>query len=217
MSAEKKNMYVVSYIPFLRNYDQQTSSESMPTDIIDRIKDVSVDACLWAIEDDLPVAIFAVERAKELCDHILWWCHGDVSNWFKCVVGEDNNRYVVALHPTIEMSVQRIKLAASMKDSDFNPDDYNYHVLYRPIAFSSKDCGTSNYQKIKSWLKKELIVKLVEIDILRAWDGSNNDMLEDNIYTIGKVDVAFDGYQQWISKFLSDVCISDLEKYKTLN
>jgi hypothetical protein len=101
----------------------------------------TVRACLWTRSEFGLTPVFAVERAREVLDHLIEWAEGDPSGWFRLQIVKTRHRYHVVLMPNLARSLERYRLARTItiRRRPARPDEYLF--LFHPLTFSAQDRG----------------------------------------------------------------------------
>lgn len=158
----KGMMVAISYCPlFYAPYVDIQKAEDIPLPDMDEVP--SVAACLWAIREDGNIApVFALERSKEVYDHMLAWAEEDTKKYLELSIVRRPDRYYVFVMPNLHNSAERLKSNYKLKyGKEFN---YDLQFLFRPLTFMSKSVGAipQVYDKIKK--QSSLFLGLTEYD-----------------------------------------------------
>ncbi len=113
---------ILSYVPLLRgfgtNYLGKAEVESFAQDIdmvMEDLPDGQAEACVWGQEDQLPIALLAMERAKEIVEHLREWSEGRPESWFHLLLRWRDDRYGMSLVPNLRKSSERWKIAFQLQ------------------------------------------------------------------------------------------------------
>lgn len=137
---------------------------------------------LWLKNDDKVNAIFIVEKAKAVYNHLIYWCQGDYANWFVYLYKQFEDGYCIAIHPNIRKSIERMKSNASaayghMFDKEMKD---KFTVIYRPLICIGTSLKTIN--DIPGFDKTKLTVGLIDLLDCQAQNFDNVYMLSDVKY-----------------------------------
>lgn len=194
------SVVVVSYFPGIKPSDLFISDVGVLKDVLGDVRDVEVRACLWGLSDGVPVAVLAVDGAKDLCDNMRWWSEGDPVKWFRVVVGEHNGRYAVAIHPKVDLSVERMRLNVAVHRPDVVWDDSKVDVFFCPVVFTSETVG--NFAKIKGYIGDQVKVGFIEVGDLERFGVVSGEVFEGFVHELGVCEVAGAEYGEWLEKVL---------------
>jgi len=120
------------------------------------------DGCLWAIENDQPVPVLILDRAKEVADHIQYWSEQRPSDWFNIYVKDRSNKYAVVLAPNLKKSLDRLRVATMMVHETTFPPGTEFITLFRPLSFVTGRAMAFNQLREKIYAQKSLHLYLLD-------------------------------------------------------
>jgi hypothetical protein len=187
----------------------------LPGAVIDpeRIKDmdipsdVHVEACLWTIDkqhDPIFAPVLVMERAKKVAYHLMEWTEGQPQGWFKIVITDNGSNYCVALFPNIDLSIERWKLGYRLShDGQEPPKDYQYEVLFQPLAFGA--AISDSYRNVKPHLNvSHMEIGLLDMSHINRTKPFDTDHTK--IIKLGRFEIAHhDLHKNWSDSFLVDL------------
>ena len=123
MSDSKMSMILFSYIPLLEG-EAGITIENPEFDEISRMMESvpsgAAEACIWVNDPDnhkkiSPILLY--DKAKEIVAHLNRWTEEKPTDWFNLHIKEKYGKYVIALIPRIDRSLQRHKIAYQLRKS----------------------------------------------------------------------------------------------------
>ena len=149
-------VFVIGYIPLL--YPNQLKfdrSQYLPGQMVDTEKFLDseqfpqlVDRCLeksrpagvlWEItEGKKPHLSIIVPNAKEVHEHLIFWCEGKPDRWFTLMHYQNQEQYAVAIVPCRKQMTRRYKMAndiaAEYGQAKRLPPDAKFTIVCHPLA-----------------------------------------------------------------------------------
>jgi hypothetical protein len=177
----KPELYVVvSYWPLVDINKPKLFTKGAVQDLqdyLDSTPKVDIIGCLWLLDNDNPIPVLVVDRAKELRDHMLTWCEKDPSKWFRfCIQEAADEKYILIIYPDIEKSIERFK-SACIYIHNFSPaDDARYQVICSPLRFFGS--SSANYKQIKNQLSGNITVGFIDTKDVDLTDPNSIDFSE---------------------------------------
>lgn len=177
--SEGTKWFLVSYVPLLQPDFRIFNTEEavrkfLPVFSKGVTRHGQAEACLWARKSDGAIMpVFALERAKEIVDHLKMWSEEKPSDWFKLYVYQTKKKYAVILFPDIQRSIGRFKFRLALGDPgqpfvDEKKD--TIEIVCHPLLFTSLDLGM---------IKKVQLTSPVTLGIIE-WKGLNTKDLTAN-------------------------------------
>jgi hypothetical protein len=138
---------LISYFPFICKYASLfRPSDTNPTE--DKLKEMArlvcdstehalAAGCMWVGDDIDGVApVFIIDRAKEIHNDLTLWSANNHSKWFTLDWCVHDSRYVIAIMPIIEQTVNRFRLRHLIEHEELLQDP-KVSVLFQPLRFLS--------------------------------------------------------------------------------
>ena len=185
MTGKPITYVVLSYFPLLVGNAGDTIDLDAGT--IDELQDFLKDfpgiatCCLWTKHKDglRPVLVF--EDADRIYDHLIAWSENDPGGRFNLTIIQKGGKYLIALAPDVEKSIDRFKIARQLKTGFPIPSNSQFHVMFQPLYFVS---GSSNmFALVKDELPDEVHVGLMDASLINVEDPGSMD--PDRIRWIG--------------------------------
>jgi len=158
---------------------------------------------LWIIKENNITPVIICNKAKETKDHLLYWTQNQPSKWFKFYHGSHSYKgkkgYGVILHPDLQLSLNRFKLANSyLSNQKLNAD--NSIILFHPISVLAT--VSDHYLKFVSSNPKSVNLMLVDNDYLSSLEHMSK-MDEKELVDLGQFSVASPSWND-VKKRLKD-------------
>lgn len=170
---------VVSYWPLVDISKPKLFTKGAVQDLqdyLDSTPNVDIIGCLWLMDNDNPIPILVVKRAKELREHMLTWCEKDPGKWFRFCIQEAGEKYILIIYPDIERSIERFKSACLYIHNFLPADDAKYQVICSPLRFFGS--SIDNYNAIKNQLSSNITIGFIDADNVDLTDPSSIDISE---------------------------------------
>jgi hypothetical protein len=104
-----------------------------------------------SIPGDTFFPVLIMERGKEITAHLQDWTEGQPGDWFDLLIDDTfdhptsgtsegsvpPNRYAVVLMPRATKSIERWKTGYLMTHAQFAPEDWEFEIMFRPLAFGA--------------------------------------------------------------------------------
>ncbi len=145
-----------------------------------------IDACMWVVKDNKPMAIFAMHKAQEVAAHLLWWTEGDPRKFFRAGISSEDTDYAISLSPIPQATVTRQQVASiELREKTISPD--KVHIYFRPVAFSTRNSST--WATIEKWLANETELHILLADTADVQKNAGPDFPDELIYDIGVLEI----------------------------
>lgn len=172
---------VVSYIPLLTGDPGFSLDLSKDPDkikeFLDAVENETPDchaaACVWVLKDDFPSPVFCMENAHDILDHLEWWSEEKPVDWFNLLIREQDKKYVIALVPKLNKSIERWNIAYQLRTGFPPPKETRYSILYRALHFVSG--GQSAFDQVKDKIGPEIMVGFIDMKDMNQADPSQTD------------------------------------------
>jgi len=147
---------LVSYVPFLAGDPFEVISPDRFKELalfLDSMPSGQAQACLWFKRDVKsdedykisPVLLYA--NADEMIGHLVAWSEEKPTDWFSLHLRQKHGKYVFALMPKFERSVERYKVAYQLRTGFPLPKDTRFSMIFRALFFSSGDKNIFNVER----------------------------------------------------------------------
>lgn len=141
----------VSYVPLLRGAPGTLmDAVHPPPELQEAIDSDAGDTpgCAWVAQDGKAAPILVMKDMDAVLDHLEQWAEGVPQQWFRLIIKQVHERYVVCLMPDLKKSVERFKVAMKIFQGIDITDDASINIIFKPIIFVSSKVPTS-YLRIK--------------------------------------------------------------------
>jgi hypothetical protein len=133
---------VVSFVPLLRAPAGYHLTEQERECFLERLHAApAVRGLVWVHAGDGFIPVFAMERGREVAEHLVEWSEGKPADWFHLYIEQTPNRYRVALIPDVQKSIERYRTSRRVLHGDVVPADARFKVIFSAIDFVSVDRG----------------------------------------------------------------------------
>ena len=191
--SKKMSVILFSYVPLLDGPPGLTVENPDPgamTELLEAMPSGQALACIWVGDKEDPnkiSPIFLYEEAEDLVDHLIRWAENEPLKWFDLHLKEKDGKYVLALVPKVEKSVERYKIAYQMKNGYPMPKDVQTNIIFRSLHMVSG--GNSVFSQ-----HKDKVGDTLKIGFLNSSRVNPNDMK-------GSMLALEDSDIQWIGPF----------------
>ena len=147
---------LVSYVPFLSG----DPFEVIPVDrlgelatFVDSMPSGQAQACLWfkrdiKSDDDYKMSpVFLYKNADEMIAHLVHWAEDKPLDWFSLHMRHKQGKYVFALMPKFEKSIERHRIAHQLRTGFPLPKDTHFSIIFRTLFFVSGDENVFNVER----------------------------------------------------------------------
>ena len=147
---------LISYVPFLAG----DPFEEIPRDrfeelatLVDTMPSGQAQACLWfkrdvKSDDDYKLSpVFLYKNADDMVGHLVAWSENKPLEWFSLHLRHKRGKYVFALMPKFEKSVERYKIAYQLRTGFPIPKDTRFSIIFRTLFFVSGDQNVFNLER----------------------------------------------------------------------
>lgn len=90
-------------------------------------QDVEIYGCLWWKDDGHIRPAIVCDKAKEVYEHLLYWCEGKPDEWFHIEAEQYRKYYCINLMPDLAKSVERM-------NTNFGVRSEHYKILFKSLA-----------------------------------------------------------------------------------
>ena len=178
------SVMLVSYFPFLVGNPLDMINVENPDDVLGIFKSLedmpnaTALACVWAMRDRqpdgsfTPAAVFLYEQADALRDHLVAWDESKPSEWFNLHLKSKNGKYVIAMIPNFEKSIERYRMHYQLRTGYPMMKDTKFTIAFRSPHFVS---GSKNmFDGIKGKIKDTLEVGFLDVSHIDKNDMSKS-------------------------------------------
>jgi len=141
----KLTTIVFSYIPFLSGTPGAVIDPNKLHDIgemIDSLPSGEALGCVWLRSRTDPNKVSPVllyNNVKGLLEHLFAWCEDKPLDWFDLHLRESQGKYIFALVPKVEKSVERHRIAYQLMNGYPLPKDINTKIMFKPLFMVNGD------------------------------------------------------------------------------
>lgn len=161
------SVVLLSYVPLLYAPPQMVMQElqnNEATALAEYIDELQVQGsaigCLWANHDGKASPVFIYDDAREIVEHLKGWTENEVTKWFRYRIREKNGKYLIALFPNFEKSVNRWRMNFQLVYGYPPPKDIKFNIFFKPLYFIS---GSDNmFDVIKDELNPEFRIGFID-------------------------------------------------------
>jgi hypothetical protein len=197
MVEQKLSVVLFSYIPYLDGPPGITFDPSQAealTEILEEFPTGEALACLWVGDPTDPgkiLPIFLYDDADNLLDHLLHWAENKPTEWFSLHLKEKKGKYVIALIPKMEKSIERYQIAYQLQTGYPMPKDTKTNVIFRSLYMLNTNAG-SVFSKHRDKVSNPLKVGFLDASRVDKDDmvGSMKKINESEIRWIGPFKLA---------------------------
>ena len=133
---------LVSYIPFLAGEAGEVIPASRLKELgafIESMPSGNARACLWFEHGGKVAPVFVYPRGDTLAGHLVAWSEEKPVDWFNLYLKQRHNKYVFALIPKFEKSIERHRITSQLRMGYPLPKDTTYSIIFRSLHFVSGD------------------------------------------------------------------------------
>lgn len=177
---------------------EQPGNGFVDRSVLDKLPEIADPSmCMWLAESDQTlIAIFVVDRAREIGEHLLRWCEHKPSEWFEVAIECNGTMYGVTLCPIYQKSLNRWAAA----HPQFNVADVRVQFVFKPLTFASFVGET--FLKLEPMLRKATSVKVLLCDP-SVVDVNDIDRILANVVELGEFAIAKDSYSnRWLRDYI---------------
>lgn len=157
---------IFSYVPLLVGPPGQAymgeGAIGAAADVAESLEDLpsgSAKACVWMAGEDGASAIFAMDQARDIAEHLRHWAEGKPEDWFAFHFLEKCEAYAIALMPNFRKSSERWKIAFQLRHG-YPPIMGQESLIFRPLHCVAP---TKNaFVQAKKFMKSTVRIGLVE-------------------------------------------------------
>lgn len=196
------SIILISYFPLLYSEPVIAGVEILDkfkSKIEESTKYGTAKGCIWTIRDGVPMPIFIMEQAKAISKHIHTWSEDKIEDWFEIKFQKKNGRYVLALIPRIQKSIERWKIQFQLQYGYPPASNLKFQILFQPLQFIS---GYNTVFEKLGDLPNPMRLGLIDPKDI---DMDHPDNMDDKIIEIGQFKLAEPGeYQAFIDGMFED-------------
>lgn len=172
--------------------EPQAASRKLTT-FLDELPSGWIQGCLWALDEDAVFVNFVIDDAKKIASHLVEWSEYVPEEWFQVEIAETDDGYALALMPSIEKSIERVRIQAQLRYGYPLPTNKT-HVVLRPLHFGTSTKTAFSMAKPKIQKFGKIGVSLVDSSspILKMKPEMLQESDLSSQYKIGTFDVKFE-------------------------
>jgi len=197
---------LVSYIPFLVGdpLAGDITVEQVQT-MLEESPESAAICCIWASRNGKPSPVFVYDHANEMYEHLVAWAENKPVDWFNLHLATKGSKYVIALIPNHQKSIERWRIAYQIRVGFPPPEAIHYNILFRSPFFVSTSANT--FQQVRSQIGADLEIGFLDSSLINPDDimGSLQKLEDSQIKWLGPFKISSNqDMQEYLDKILDD-------------